>query len=308
MTDDQFFRSLPDFEDFAPFLEGNTDGIEIPPFVPDFSTVLIVDSIPKVGPEKLPKLKGVLLKIYMKIHDKLTEGDVEMPMDEETKMTLGFCFIKFQDRAQAEKAMEVTQGFAIDKKHKFEVSLYSDLDKYGKLGDTNVDEEYPAFKSRPDPTSWLSDPACRDQFVIRHSHETVINWANTTGGDKPSVVYDGDRFEDQGKFGHNGVQELTFSPCEKYLITYAFPDPNDPGLTTQETLIVWDILSQSKLRAFEWKNPLLPMFQVEAQTYLHTDKMIKEGKDPELITIRGRVKSYNSDTYCFTVDDGNKLH
>ena len=347
ITDAEYFESLPDYEDFAPYLEGGSDVIEIPEFVPDFSSILVVDSIPKVGPEKLPKLKGVILKIYMKIHDKLEEDHIDMPLDPATNMTLGFCFIKFQDKAQAEKAMEVTQGFAIDKKHKFEVSLYSDLDRYGPdMGDTYNDPDYPAFKARPDPTSWLADPACRDQFAIRHAQETEIYWANTNSGDKPSIVYDGesqksggtvwcesyvqwspqgtylatfhprgvklwgsDGFEDQGKFGHNGVQELTFSPCEKYMTTYAFPDPNDPGLTTHETIIVWDVLSQAKLRTFEWRNPLLPNFQVEAQTYLHTEKMIKEAKEPEMLTVRGRVVSYNPDTYCFTVEEGpSKVH
>lgn len=346
MTDEQYFQSLPDFEDFAQYLEGGSDDIVIPPFVPDFSNVLIVDGIPKVGPEKLPKLMGVILKIYMKIHDKLVESDVVMPADESTKMTLGFCFITFQDSTQAEKAMEVTQGFAIDKKHTFTVSLYSDLDKYGSLIDTYVNKDYPAFKARPDPTSWLTDPACRDQFAIRHSNETVINWANTNAGDKPSLVYDGESqkqgglswcesyvqwspqgtylatfhargvklwggssFEDQGKFGHSGVQELNFSGCEKYLTTYSFPDPNDPGLETHETIIVWDILSQTKLRAFEWKNPLLPGFQVQATTFFRTEKMIKEGKDEEMLVIRGRVKSYNENEYCFTIEEGgSKLY
>ena len=347
MTDEEYFRTLPDYAEFAPYLEGGSDNVEIPAFQTDLSSIIVVDNIPKVGPEKMAKLRDVILKIYVRIREKLSANDLDMPFDEATQMTLGFCFIKFGNRSEAEKAMEVTQGFSMDKKHSFLVSMYTDLDKYGRLSDDCVEHEPAPFKPRPDPTMWLSDPACRDQFVIRHAHETEIFWANTTAGDKPSLVYGGERqkesgagvvwcesyvqwspqgtylatfhtrgvklwgsfnFEDQGKFGHSGVQELQFSPCEKYMNTYAFPDPNDPSSSTAETIIVWDILSQSKLRVFEWRNPLLPNFQVEAKTYLHTEKMAQEGKEPQLITLRGRVEGYNADTYCFTIKEDSKIH
>lgn len=344
-TDTQYFQSLPDYEEFAPYLEGGSEDVALPEFVPDFSSILVVDGVPKVGPEKMAKLKGVILKIYQKIYSSLAEDHIDMPVDGD--MSLGFCFIKFQDHAQAEKAMEVTQGFAIDKKHKFNVSLYSDLQKYANMPDEYVDPSYPAFKARPDPTSWLTDLQCRDQFVIRHGQDTEIYWANTNAGDKPAVVYGGENqkddangtvwcesyvqwspsgtylatfhprgvklwgstgFSDQGKYGHNGVQELQFSPCEKHMITYAFPNPEDPHANLNETMIVWDILSQTKLRSFEWRNPLLQHFQVEAKTYQLTEKMQKDGKEPEQIIVRGRIRSYDPDTYCFDIEEGSKVH
>jgi translation initiation factor 3 subunit B len=342
MTDDEYFRSQPDYADFAPYLEGNTDQIDLPEFVPDYSSVIIVDNIPAVGPEKLTKLKGALLKIYRKIHDGLSEDDIDMQLDAGTQMTLGFCFIKFPEKSLAENAMAVTQDFAIDKKHKFIVSMYTDLDKYGNMSNEYIEKEYREFKPRPDPSAYLADPSGRDQFVMRHDNETEIYWGNNTAGDKPTIVYDGSSqrntetgtvwcesyvqwspkgtylatfhprgvkiwgnasFEDQGKFGHDGVQELDFSPCEKYMITYAFPnDNNDLAMGNGETMIVWDILNQSKLHSFKWKNPLLPYFQVSAKTYIQTEKMLKENKDAECHMIKGRINNYDNDTYEFSID------
>ena len=336
---------MPDYEEIKDFLPEGLDPVNLPEFSPDFSSVIIVENIPKVGPEKLEKLIGYVLKIYLKFSAKMTAKDIHMPLDESTNLTLGFCFIIFGSAAEADAAMNVTQGFALDKKHSFIVSMYTDLEKFGKISDSFVEEKATPFRARPDPTSWLADAGCRDQFIIRQNRETEIFWANQTEED-PEMVYGGEReklvgqdtvwcesyvqwspqgtylatyhprgiklwggpgFEEQAKFGHNAVQEITFSPCENYIVSYAFPESNDPSFA-KEAIIVWDILSGTKIRAFEWKNPLLPNFQVEAKVYVHTQKMIDEGKEAQVNSVRGRINDYNADDYTFDVKEGSKIH
>lgn len=358
-TEEDYFASQPDYEDIKAYLEeGRSTDPSLPDFSPDFSSAIIVDNVPSVGPEKLAKLKGVLLKLYVQISPTIKETDIVMPTNPETGMTMNFCFIKFAKKEEAVKAMEVTQGFSIDKKHKFKISIYADLDTYGNINDEYVATETESFNPRPDPTSWLTDPACRDQFVIRRGGETEIMWANMQGED-PSMVYGGERektggrvwcesyvqfspqgtylatfhrpgvklwggenFEAQGRFIHSDVSMLDFSPCENYLVTYAYGGPQ------KDAMQVWDIRNGNKIRCFDLKNPLEPKFQVEAKEYYQPQKLIdklkeegvapinyggqwlyvEEGKEPQLTTFRGRVDSYNAGNGTFNIIEGNKMH
>ena len=358
-TDEEYFASQPDYEDIKEYLEdANPIDPNVPEFVPDFSSAIIVDNVPSVGPEKLAKLKGVLLKLYVQICPTIKETDIVMPVDEETGLTNTFCFIKFAKKEEAVKAMDVTQGFSIDKKRKFKISMYTDLDTYGKVSDEYQPTESEPFKPRPDPSSWLTDPACRDQFVIRHTGETEVLWANMQG-ENPEMVYGGERekaggrvwcesyvqfspqgtylatfhrpgvklwggegFEAQGRFIHADVSMLDFSPCENYLVTYAYGGPQVGAIQ------VWDIRNGNKIRSFDLKNPLEPKFQVEAKEYYQPPNLIEkmkedgiqpimyggqkiyveDGKEPMMTTFRGRVESYNPDSGTFKILEGSKMH
>ena len=339
----QDIQSLEDYEDFKDFLD--LEGLEaaaeekkMAPFQPDFSASIIVDNVPAVPAEKVAKLTSVLLKIYSQ-NAKITESDIFMPFNDETSTTYGFCFVKFNNVEEAQQAIKVTQGFAIDKKHSFKVSMYSDLDKYANIPDEYEQPKPPLYNPRPDPTSWLTDHHCRDQFVARHAHETEIFWANNTGED-PTLVYGGERekqggkvwcesyvtwspqgnylatfhapgvklwgsseFTSFGKYMHPKVEELSFSPCERYLITYRYTF--HPELNPSEAIIVWDLRKNTKLRSFDLKNPLDVKFLVQATVTVDAPN----GKKVERV-VRGRVKAYEGDQSggMFTLEEGNTVH
>ena len=143
-----------------------------------------------------------------------------MPFDESANQSYGFCFVKFRSKENAENALKVSQGLAIDRKHTFKVSLYTDLDKYAAISDEYQTPAIPPFHPRPDPTSWLTDPLCRDQFVVRHSTETKIYWANPAGED-PQLVYGGEREKSEGKVWCENY--VSWSPQGTYLATYHVP-------------------------------------------------------------------------------------
>eukprot|EP00428_Durinskia_dybowskii_P071191 CAMPEP_0170401292 /NCGR_PEP_ID=MMETSP0117_2-20130122/24947_1 /TAXON_ID=400756 /ORGANISM="Durinskia baltica, Strain CSIRO CS-38" /LENGTH=772 /DNA_ID=CAMNT_0010658085 /DNA_START=24 /DNA_END=2342 /DNA_ORIENTATION=- len=343
MSQLDYLRSLEDYEEIKDYLDlESIDESEVdkklPQFEPDFSTSIIVDNIPAVPADKVQKLLAVILKVYSQ-NAKITDSDIYMPFNDETKTTYGFCFIKFHTVDEAQHAIKVTQGFAIDKKHSFKVSMYSDLDKYSKVPDEYQQPAPPLFNPRPDPISWLTDAQGRDQFVTRYGHETEILWANHTGED-PTLVYGGERekqggkvwcesyvawspqgnylatfhapgvklwgsgdFASVGKFMHPKVEELSFSPCENYLITYRFT--YHENLNPAEAIIVWDVRTNTKLRSFDLKNPLDVKFQVQATVSVDGPG----GKKVEKV-IRGRVKAYEGDSSggSFTIEEGNTIH
>jgi len=105
---------------------------------------------------------------------------------------------------------------------------------------------------------------------------------------------------------HQKVEDISFSPCENYLVTYRYQV--DPAMNPEEAIIVWDIRSGAKLRTFSLKNPLEEKFQVQA-TIIFEDKQKKdEKKKIQEKVIRGRVKSYNAKTETFSIEEGNVVH
>ena len=153
------------------------------------------------------------------------------------------------------------------------------------LEDGEFKEPDPApFVEKPDTSTWLQDPSQRDQFVIRHSKETIVHWSD--GKHDPAVDYDGKRekeagvawceyyvqwspggsylatmvpakgvilwggknFEKLGRFPAAGVKVVNFSPQEKFFLT-SNDNRNDP-----EAIKIFSIESGKLMRAF----PLFP--------------------------------------------------
>lgn len=59
-----------------------------------FGNIIVVDHLPVVPREKFEKLEGVVKKIYNQL-GVIKENGLWMPVDPDTKMTLGYCFIEF---------------------------------------------------------------------------------------------------------------------------------------------------------------------------------------------------------------------
>lgn len=59
-----------------------------------FGNIIVVDNLPVVPREKFEKLEGVIRKIYSQI-SVIKDDGFWMPVDPETKKTLGYCFIEY---------------------------------------------------------------------------------------------------------------------------------------------------------------------------------------------------------------------
>ncbi|XP_060116568.1 eukaryotic translation initiation factor 3 subunit B [Heteronotia binoei] len=234
-------------------------------------SVIVVDNVPQVGPDRLEKLKNVIHKIFSKF-GKIT-NEFYPESDGQTK---GYIFLEYTSPTHALDAVKNADGYKLDKQHTFRVNLFTDFDKYMNISDDwDIPEKQP-FKDLGNLRYWLEDPDCRDQYsVIFESGdrtsiywndvkepvvieerprwtETYVRWSPkgtylATFHQKGIALWGGEKFKQIQKFSHQGVQLIDFSPCERYLVTFS------PLMDTQDdpqAIIIWDILTGQKKRGF----------------------------------------------------------
>ena len=242
-----------------------------------FASVIVVDNLPQIPEAKFPKLLSVLTKIFSQIGE-IREGGLLMPQDE-SKTTLGYAFVEFATEQQAQSAVEQTNGYKLDKSHIFKVCKFDDFEKYTKVPDEYAAPAPKPFTQRENTQAWMMDQRGRDQFVCRFGDETEIFW-NDPQTKKGEEVYrrsfwtesyvqwspkgsflatvhrqgvalwGGESFGRIAKYGHNGVQFIEFSPCERYLATGSTHEPTKAGETTTVVVNFFDTRSGAKLRQF----------------------------------------------------------
>eukprot|EP00921_Rhytidocystis_pertsovi_P022281 GHVQ01035633.1.p1 GENE.GHVQ01035633.1~~GHVQ01035633.1.p1 ORF type:complete len:722 (-),score=120.78 GHVQ01035633.1:507-2672(-) len=262
---------------------------EIEPLVgvdDSFPNVVVVVGVPKVNEEKYDKLKKVLhRKVISELQQKGAElsGDaftVDMPLkDSETQ---GLCFLSFQNAYEAQHAVKHLNNFDLDLKHKFKATLLDDFDDIVKRDENCCPPIKLLGFTREQFCWWLHDPACREQYVIRHMDETEIFW-HAEG--EPVLVYNGEReraggkrvwtdfrvqwspqgsylatfhkpgialwagphFDKKVRFEHKDVKQIEFSRHEEYLVTW---DGSPASLKNERACRVWRIITGELVRFF----------------------------------------------------------
>ncbi|MBN3271543.1 EIF3B factor, partial [Polyodon spathula] len=234
-------------------------------------SVVVVDNVPQVGPERLEKLKNVIHKIFSKF-GKITNEFY--PVGEGN--TKGYIFLEYSCPAHALEAVKNADGYKLDKQHTFRVNIFTDFDKYMNISDEWETPEKQPFKDFGNLRHWLEDADCRDQYsVIFESGErtgifasdikepivveerarwteTYVRWSPkgtylATFHQRGIALWGGEKFKQIQRFSHQGVQLIDFSPCEKYLVTFSplMDTKDDP-----QAIIIWDVLTGQKKRGF----------------------------------------------------------
>ena len=259
---------------------------DLPQLDRTMTNVVVIDNLPKVGPDKIKKLTGVLNK---KCINAFSTDDFEnqlvMPMNAETGKTFGFAFVEFDTAQQARKFKANIDNFQFDKKHNFTVNMYEELQTFADTSDTYVQPAAQTFDRREDLYWWLKDDDSRDQFVLRQAKNTEVMWIEGPQITPPDMCFDGPAeqkanggtwcemevhwspeglylatLHPQGlilwggpdwrkvqRFQHNRVWRVQFSPEESYMITWdGIEDPR------RKSIIVWDVKSGRKLRDFAY--------------------------------------------------------
>jgi len=278
MEDEYMEEPEPCFSDSEDFLDDVTDDelladiLKKRPNPSDsVDSVIIVDNIPKVGKDRVDKLKNVIKKIFMKFGNIV---ETYYPVDEEGA-TKGYMFMEFSSPQNAFEAVKMCNGYKLDKAHIFGVNHFSDFDKY-----TNIPEEW----TPPDPKeyqdlgnlrSFLNNHNCYDQFSVIYGDgektaiflnsgepskveerarwtETYVRWSPqgtylATFHQKGIALWGGPKFSQISRFSHTGVQLIDFSPCERYMVTFS---PLQDSQEDPQAIIVWDILTGTKKRGF----------------------------------------------------------
>ncbi|NXT19830.1 EIF3B factor, partial [Syrrhaptes paradoxus] len=243
-------------------------------------SVIVVDNVPQVGPDRLEKLKNVIHKIFSKFGKIINEFYPEA--DGKTK---GYIFLEYMSPSHAVDAVKNADGYKLDKQHTFRVNLFTDFDKYMTISDEWEIPEKQPFKDLGNLRYWLEDPDCRDQYsVIFESGdrtsifwndikepvqiedrarwtETYVRWSPkgtylATFHQRGIALWGGEKFKQIQRFSHQGVQLIDFSPCERYGIPqrHYYPKGEDRIFSS---LVGWDVFSVRflvlrKVSDFSW--------------------------------------------------------
>jgi translation initiation factor 3 subunit B len=254
-----------------------------------YDTFVVVDGLPTVDEQQKPKLIKFLLK-KLTGAGKTKEDNIFMPMGDDGK-SLNFAFVEYSSPAEAAAAARQLDLVPLDKKHTMRVNKMTDIERYGREG--RIDDEYVAptiepFAEKEHLRSFLADPSGRgrDQFAMyrgdavgifwnnekdtpenivdrQHWTESFIQWS-TLGTYLTSVhqqgvqLWGGDSWSRQRRFAHPFVNMLSFSPTEKYLVTWSnrpisIPDEGHPQLSLDDdgkNYIIWDVETGKPLRSF----------------------------------------------------------
>lgn len=232
-----------------------TDGVE---------SVIVVDGVPQVGPDRREKLKSVINKIFGKFGNIVNEY---YPVTEKGD-TKGYIFIEYSSPVHALEAVKMTNNYKLDKQHTFLVNLFTDFSKYESIPDKWEPPEPQPYQGQGDLHYYLLEPDAYDQFcVVTAQGHSVQIWQNTQPD--PTVLEDrqtwtqtyvkwsplgtylstfhklgialwaGPSFTQYKRFSHAAVQFIDYSPCEKYLVTYS--PQGDVHNPDAKKIIIWDI-------------------------------------------------------------------
>ncbi|EPS67275.1 hypothetical protein M569_07499 [Genlisea aurea] len=272
---------LPPGEDFGIVSDDddlkNDDSLE---FEESSGNIIVVDNLPVVPREKFDKLEGVVRKIYSQI-GVIKEDGLWMPVDPETKKTLGYCFIEFSSPQEAELAKEKTHGYKLDRAHIFAVNIFNDFEKYMEVPEEWAPPVTKPYNPGENLQKWLMDEKARDQFVIRAGYDTEVFWndarqlkpepvhqqSNWTEGfvqwspmgtylatihKQGTVVWGGaTTFKRLTRCAHPQVKLIDFSPGERYIVTYSSHEPSNPRDTHRVVIIMFDARSGKTMRDFK---------------------------------------------------------
>ncbi|KAH8645514.1 eukaryotic translation initiation factor eIF2A-domain-containing protein [Xylariales sp. PMI_506] len=254
-----------------------------------YDTFVVIDGLPEVTEEQKPKLVKFLLKKLLSV-GKTKEENIYMPLGENGK-SLRFAFVEYSSPAEAAAAVRQLDQVPLDKKHTMRVNKMTDIERYAKEG--RVEDEYVAptiepFTEKEHLRSFLADPSGRgrDQFALyrgdavgvfwnnekespenivdrQHWTESFIQWSPqgtylTSVHQQGVQLWGGDSWSRQKRFAHPFVNLITFSPSEKYVVTWSnrpisIPEEGHPQLSVDDdgkNYIIWDVETGKPLRSF----------------------------------------------------------
>ena len=251
--------------------------------------VIVVDQLPMVPPEKVSKLRDVIVKLFSKFGALVpiwgicpadSSEKIFMPMNKEGTASKGFAFLEFEDQKRAKLAAKQANGFSIDKEHVLSVYLFPEFKRVVEMPDEFVSPPAQEYQGTVYLKQWLLDSKCRDQYALHFADESAIYWNDfvetkeenrkilsrkkwsemghqwsphgtyiTTCHKSGVRLWGGENFDSAGKYEHENVIILEFSPRESFLVTVAWRGRlND--YQDDDDIIIWDVRTGSKRRGF----------------------------------------------------------
>lgn len=241
-----------------------------------FDSVIVVDNVPVVGPERFDKLQNVIRKFFQRFGKIRTE---HYPM--ENGENKGYVFLEYTCPEHALEAVKMANNHKMDKQHMLQVNLFSDFLKYENIPKEWEPPQPKMYKDMGNLRSWLLNSESFDQYSVIYDAgdktaifyngsggqpnlaeersrwtETYVRWSPQgtylgTFHSKGIALWGGEKFEQIMKFSHPDVQLIDFSPCERYLVSFS---PLQETKDDPQAIIIWDIRTGHKKRSFHCEN------------------------------------------------------
>ncbi|CAB4054130.1 EIF3B [Lepeophtheirus salmonis] len=236
-----------------------------------FDSVIVVDGIPCIAPDRHDKLKNIIRKLYSKFGNVINE---HYPLGSKNE-TKGYVFLEFDNHESAVEAVQATDGTCLDKSHTFLVNLFSDFVKYETIPEEWEEPKPEPYQDQGNLKSWLLDQDACDQFSVvsdggkivsvisntvpeaktLHTRtrwtESFIKWSPlgtylATLHSKGVALWGGEDFHQIARFSHRGVQYIDFSPNENYLVTFNAR----AVMGTEPCIVIWETRTRTNKRIF----------------------------------------------------------
>jgi translation initiation factor 3 subunit B len=107
------------------------------------------------------------------------------------------------------------------------------------------------------------------------------------------ILWGGPKWSKCQKFHHPGVKLIDFSPCEKYVATYSQLAEQE---SKDQAIIIWDVITGQKMRAFANLNPAWPAFK-----WSHDDQYFAR------VNEEGALSVYETNTFSLINKKSYKL-
>jgi len=251
--------------------------------------VIVINGVPVITEAKEQRLLEAIQKrfrTYANIEMDLASIHLPYADNGESK---GYVVIELQDADEATHAIRTMNGYAFDKKHRFVVSRFTDIERLANMEETYQDPEEEPFEQRGHLRSWLMDEAGRDQLVMCARDDVQVMWHNRTAQPLEAhkrtrwtesyvqwsplgtylttfhlqgiALWGGPTWERIMRYPHPGVRLVDFSPDEKYMVTWSpepiqVPEnaPQGPQFFAPEDegnrVAVWEVRTGHLLRTF----------------------------------------------------------
>ncbi|THD25765.1 Eukaryotic translation initiation factor 3 subunit B [Fasciola hepatica] len=253
-------------------------------------STIIVDGCPVVGPAKFDLLKKFLLDKFAKVGP---ISDHHFPVDDE-KQTKGYMFITYENGKAASQAVRTLNSTPLDKSHTLQVNLLGDYERLTSVPTEWKPPPKQEYKDYGNLKSWLLNELCRDQFALVYNDGEIgsVYWHNAveptiavernrwtegwmrwsprgtylaTMHQPGAILWVGEKFQRLGRFPHQGVKMIDFSPMERFMVSLS---PSAQSSVTGEDqdrpmadVIIWDVQRCVSRREFTVPVESYPAFK-----------------------------------------------
>jgi translation initiation factor 3 subunit B len=200
--------------------------------------------------------------------------------------------------SDAALAARLMDGYAFDKRHRFAVNRFTDIEKLANLDDEYAEPEAAPYEDREHLRSWLLDPANRDQLVMCRGDDVQIAWHNRAGAPEVaherqvSVVEAGGEWSGDGRRETMGAAashacavdeaHAGLTPLQRWTESYVQWSPLGTFLTTfhRQGIALWGGASWERFMRFAHPGARLVDFSPSEKymvTWSHDAIVVPEG-------------------------------